>query len=200
MEKVLWSVDSLRTIQRSSSLVSVPQPETPGNNKVDCILISREGETHGKQYYFRSYDEFQEKIKNDEFLEHVEYNKKCYGTEEQKVMDVQKKGKICILEIELKGSKKVHQRRPEWNCIFIYPPSEEDLVKRYKKRFSNLRLEGRGTETKDVIANRVKIGVDEIREAKTLDYFVKTFVNDDFEKFYGEFKEFLQSMYINQKF
>lgn len=62
------------------------------------------------------------------------------------------------------------------------------------------RLEGRGTEEKDVIANRVKIGIQEIREAKTLEYFVETFINDDFEKFYSDFKQFLQTRYINQKF
>jgi guanylate kinase len=61
-------------------------------------------------------------------------------------------------------------------------------------------LEGRGTETKEVIQNRVNIGVGEIRDAKKLDYFVKTFVNDDFEVFYSEFKQFLQSTYINHNF
>ena len=69
-------------------------------------------------------------MKNEEFLEHVEYNKKCYGTEEKQVIDVQNQGKICILEIELKGSKKVHIKRPEWNFIYILPPSEEALIER----------------------------------------------------------------------
>ena len=97
----------------------------------------REGETHGKEYFFRKYEEFQDKIKNHEFLEHVEYNKKCYGTEEQQVVDIQKNGKICILEIELKGSKNVHVKRPDWNFIYIFPPSEEALTKRFYIKIIN---------------------------------------------------------------
>ena len=198
-ERELLSGDYSVIIQIFLNLVSVQLLEHRGNY-IWTVNNLREGETHGKEYFFRERTEFDEKVKNGEFLEYVEYNNKCYGTEEQQVVDIQNEGKICILEIEMKGSKNVSEKRPDWNFIYIFPPSEEALIKRYNKDCLILRLEGRGTETKDVIANRVKIGIEEIREAKTLKYFSKTFINDDFEVFYEEFKEFLQSYYINQKF
>jgi guanylate kinase len=93
-------------------------------------LIGREGEEHGVNYFYRSVEEFKQKIEKNAFLEYVQFNDNYYGTEIEVVEEIQNGDKICLVEIELQGSQKVQQLKPEWNYIFIFPPSPEALEQR----------------------------------------------------------------------
>ncbi|MFZ2154161.1 MAG: guanylate kinase [Candidatus Moraniibacteriota bacterium] len=95
----------------------------------------RPGESHGKQYYFISKDEFMEKIKNDEFAEYAqEYNDNFYGVTKDELERVNGCGKIGLWKIEYKGVMTAKKKFPEIKSIYIAPPSLEILKKRIMKR------------------------------------------------------------------
>lgn len=106
----------------------------------------REGEIDGVNYYFLSRDEFEKRVANDEFLEHAEYCQNCYGTLKSEVDGKLEKGINVILEIEVQGAADVMKKRPDAITIFILPPSIDELRRRLLKR---------GTETEEVIEERV---------------------------------------------
>ena len=69
-------------------------------------------------------------IENNEFIEFAQYNNNYYGTELEEVRRAEIDGKICILEIEMVGSKNVYDKHPEWNFMFIMPPNFEAIRER----------------------------------------------------------------------
>lgn len=94
------------------------------------FLIIREGEVDGREYHFRQREDFEKMIENDEFIEHACYNNNFYGTELAEVERAASAGKICILEIEMIGSKNVYQKHPDWNFVFIMPPNFDAIRER----------------------------------------------------------------------
>lgn len=130
----------------------------------------REGETNGVQYYFISDSEFDEMIRNDEFLEHAEYVGHKYGTPKKPVFDMLDQGIDVLLEIEVNGFKQVKEKYPECISIFILPPSKDELIQ---------RLKNRGTESKEDMEGRIKQAEYELTQAKKFDYSI---VNDDIKK------------------
>lgn len=121
----------------------------------------RVGEIDGKNYFFKSRDEFKKMIENDELLEYAEYNGNFYGTPKKFVNEITASGKNVILEIEVQGAMKVKSRCPEAVMIFIAPESKEVLRE---------RLYGRGTESEGVIAGRIAIAERELRACLLYDY------------------------------
>ena len=121
----------------------------------------RVGEIDGKNYFFKSRDEFKKMIENDELLEYAEYNGNFYGTPKKFVNEITASGKNVILEIEVQGAMKVKSRCPEAVMIFIAPESKEVLRE---------RLYGRGTESEGVIAGRIAIAERELRACLLCDY------------------------------
>lgn len=93
-------------------------------------------------------------IKRNEFIEYVNYSNNYYGTSKQAVIDVQKQGKICILDLELEGVKKMKQSDLNPRFVFIKPPGAtvEEVVTVLRKR-----LESRGTESSSEIENRLTL-------------------------------------------
>ena len=130
----------------------------------------REGEIHGKNYYFLSKEEFENAIKNDEFLEWAEFSSNKYGTSKTAVEELLNKGVNVLLEIEVQGALQVKNKIPEAILIFILPPSREELEK---------RLRGRGTESEEAILKRLNAIEFESKEAEKYDYKV---VNDVVER------------------
>ncbi|OLO40837.1 guanylate kinase [Alkalihalophilus pseudofirmus] len=124
----------------------------------------REGEVDGVNYFFKSRDEFEEMIKNDDLLEWAEYVGNYYGTPIDYVKKTINEGRDIILEIEVQGALKVKDRLPEGVFIFLMPPSLAELRK---------RIEGRGTETADVINKRMTVAKEEIDMMKKYDYVVE---------------------------
>mgnify|MGYP002852273737 CR=1 FL=1 len=127
----------------------------------------RPGDKEGKSYYFLTREEFEEKIKNDDFLEYAEYNGNYYGTPKEHIEEKLKNGIDVFLVIEVQGALKVKELIPEAICIFIMPPSMKELRR---------RLVGRGTETKEKVLNRFKTAYQEINQIANYNYVV---TNDD---------------------
>ncbi len=125
---------------------------------------ARPGETEGKEYYFRSREEFTQMIENNEFLEWAEFCGNLYGTPRFHVENVLIKSKSILLEIDIQGAKQVKQQFPDGVFIFIVPPSLDALSK---------RLHGRGTETEEVIQRRLAKAVQELDNILDYDYVVE---------------------------
>ena len=144
-------------------------------NEDFCVSVSattrspREGEVDGVNYYFISKDEFTERIGEGKFLEYAEYCGNFYGTTMDKVNEMLEKGKNVILEIEVQGAVKVMNKRPDALSIFIAPPSINELRRRLHKR---------GTESDEVIEQRVAQASNEVALAAKYDYII---VNDALE-------------------
>lgn len=137
---------------------------------VSCTTRApREGEVNGVNYFFLTKNEFENCVKNDEFLEWAEFSGNCYGTKKSFVQECLKKGENILLEIDTKGALNVKRIMPEATLIFIVPPSIEEL---------EARLRGRHTETEEAIQKRLASIKLEIENSKKYDYQV---VNDTVE-------------------
>ena len=144
------------------------------DTKLSISMTSRDPrgkEVDGVDYYFVTNEEFEEIIKNDEFLEYaIVHNNKYYGTPKAKLEEDLNKGKNVILVIDIQGALKVKEKVEEALFIFIMPPSMEELKDRLIKR---------NTETKDKILERFKTAYNEINEYTKYNYVV---VNDKIDK------------------
>ena len=129
----------------------------------------RPGEEDGREYFFRTREEVEKMIAEDQLLEYAEYVGNYYGTPSFYVEYMLSRGKNVILEIELKGAMQIKQKNPEAVLVFITPPSFEELKN---------RLIGRGTETEEVINSRLARAAEEAEEMDKYDYIV---VNDQVE-------------------
>ncbi len=126
----------------------------------------RPGEVDGVDYFFRTREEFEELIRNGQILEYAEYVGNYYGTPLSYVNETLDKGIDVFLEIEVQGALQVKSKVPDGVFIFLTPPDLEQLEE---------RLVGRGTDSKEVIAQRIKRASEEIALMREYDYAV---VND----------------------
>ena len=108
----------------------------------------RQGEEEGREYFFKTREEFDRMVANNEFLEHATFNGNSYGTPKAYVQKLIDEGKDVILEIEVNGALQVKKIFPDALLLFVTPPSATELKN---------RLVGRGTETADVVAQRLSI-------------------------------------------
>lgn len=129
----------------------------------------REGERDGIEYFFKTKEEVEAMIENDEFLEYARYVDNYYGTPRFYVEEMLAKGKNVILEIEIQGAMQIKAKNQEAVLVFVTPPSFEELRN---------RLVGRGTETADVIESRLKRASEEAEGMPSYDYIL---VNDQVE-------------------
>lgn len=129
----------------------------------------REGEVHGKDYYFVTREEFIANIEAGNFLEYAEKFDTLYGTPKEMVLNRLERGRNIILDIDVQGALQVRKAMPEAILIFILPPSLTELRK---------RLEGRGTESAEKIEKRIGEALNEIRVIGEYDYYL---VNDDLD-------------------
>ncbi|MGM9986575.1 MAG: guanylate kinase [Bacillaceae bacterium] len=124
----------------------------------------REGEVHGVDYFFKEKEEFKSMIENHELLEWAEFVGNYYGTPLKYVRETLDEGKDILLEIEVQGAMQVKKLLPEGVFIFLAPPSLSELRN---------RLEGRGSETQDVITNRLTVAKEELELMQEYDYVVE---------------------------
>jgi len=144
-------------------------------NRYDDYAISvsattrspRQGEKEGVHYFFKTVEEFEKMIKNDDFIEHAVFVNNHYGTPKEFVDKKLNEGINVILEIEVVGALKVKEKLPDTIMVYIIPPSASELKN---------RLVNRGTESIDVINNRLKRAIEEIDFIKSYDYVI---INDD---------------------
>ncbi len=145
----------------------------PDNNFVYSVSMTtrkpRQGEVDGVDYFFVSREEFEERIKNNGFLEYAEFVGEYYGTPIDYIDNQMDKGKEVIIEIEVQGALQVRERMPEAIFVFIVPPSKKSLLDRLKIR---------GTEEEKKIQERITKAEREFGLAYKYDYIV---VNDEVE-------------------
>ena len=114
----------------------------------------REGEQNGREYFFKSTEEFESMIDNSELIEYAKYVSNYYGTPKAYVEEQLEAGKNVILEIEIQGALNIKKMYPDAVLLFIMPPSAEELER---------RLVGRGTEDEATIKARLQRASDEAK-------------------------------------
>ena len=120
----------------------------------------RPGEVEGESYYFR----------DREILEYDEYCDNYYGTPKAPIMERLNEAEDTVMDVTVPGALRTMEMIPETVSVFLFPPSMNELRE---------RLQGRGTETKEVLEKRLETAKEEIRMAKHFDYIL---VNDTVEK------------------
>jgi guanylate kinase len=141
----------------------------------------RPGETHGVDYWFLSEEEFDERVRAGEFVEHAGYSGRCYGTLRSELETRGSAGRPVLLEIEVQGARQVREAMPDTVQVFIAPPSTEAL---------RARLIGRGTDDPDQIARRLETAE---RELAAQDEFTHVVVNDRLEDAVSELERIVRA-------
>jgi guanylate kinase len=141
----------------------------------------RPGEEHGVNSHFDSHDEFKALIDKNDFLEHAEVFGNFYGTSRSTLQQVLDRGDDLILEIDWQGARQVRELMPEARSIFILPPNLEALRQ---------RLDGRGQDSAEIIAGRMKEAVSEMQHYDEYEYVI---INDDFDVALEELKAVFRS-------
>ena len=130
----------------------------------------REGEVDGIDYIFISKKEFENKIKNNDFLEWAQVHGNYYGTSLESADATINKGYDTLLEIDIQGVKSLRKMNYKGTYIIIFPPSVKELETRLRKR---------GSDLEDDIIKRVETGKKEIKEYKMYDYIVTNHIVED---------------------
>jgi guanylate kinase len=141
------------------------QPNTAFEYSISMTTrLPREGEVDGVDYFFKTREDFEELIQQDKLLEYAEFVGNYYGTPVDYVRETLDRGIDVFLEIEVQGARQVRKKFPEGLFIFLMPPSLTELKN---------RITTRGTETEDVINNRMSVAKEEIEMMNLYDYVVE---------------------------
>lgn len=143
----------------------------------------RENEEDGREYFFKTKEEFEQLIAQDRLIEYACYCGNYYGTPRDYVEDQMDQGRDVILEIELQGALKIKEKYPDALLLFVMPPDAETLAR---------RLKDRGTETQEVIRERLRRAVEESDGVEEYDYMI---INDDLEKSVEEVHNLIDSQH-----
>ena len=145
----------------------------------------RPGEQEGREYFFVTREEFEEKIEQNGLVEYAQYCDNYYGTPREYVEKQLEKGKDVILEIEIQGALKVKKAFPTALLLFVMPPSAGELKK---------RLEGRGTESREVIQKRLRRASEEADGIENYDYIV---INDKLDECVEQMHSLIQAAHFS---
>ena len=141
----------------------------------------RVGETHGKEYFFLTKEEFISRMKEDGFIEWAEYVGNYYGTPKAYIEEELAKGSNIILEIEMQGALEVRKKFKDALLLFITPPDYKTLKE---------RLVNRGTEDMETINNRLRRAV---KETGYIEQYNNVIVNNDVEEAADEIHNIVQN-------
>ena len=130
----------------------------------------RQGESDGVEYFFVDKQKFQDLLATDGMLEHAEVYGNYYGTPRRKVEESLQMGNDVLLEIDIQGALQVKEKFPAALLVFIAPPSLSELVRRINQR---------GTDTAEVVAERMACAREELAAIERYDYVV---VNDTVDR------------------
>ena len=147
----------------------------------------RPGEVDGVDYFYKTKEEFEQLIQNNAMLEYAQYVNNYYGTPRDYVENMLNKGYDVFLEIEVQGALQVKENYPNGVFIFLFPPSLDEL----KNRIVN-----RGTESNDLVMNRLKEAKKEIELMDAYDYVV---VNDNVHHAVEKIKSIIQSEHCKRE-
>ena len=131
---------------------------------------ARPGESDGQDYYFISPEQFEAARTRGEFAESAEVHGNMYGTLRREVDRVLQSGRHVVMDIDVQGARQFVQAYPEAVTVFLIPPDAGVLL---------ARLRGRGTESSDSLARRLRSAVEELRAVDLYGYLV---VNEDLEE------------------
>lgn len=141
------------------------QPDTAFEYSISATTRApREGEVHGVDYFFKTREEFEHLIEEEKLLEYAEFVGNYYGTPVDYVQQTLDSGKDVFLEIEVQGARQVRKKFPDGLFIFLVPPSLSELKN---------RIVTRGTESEDVINNRMNAAREELEMMHLYDYVVE---------------------------
>ena len=141
----------------------------------------RPGEENGVHYHFIDIPMFEKMVAENAFLEHAQVFDNFYGTSQKAIETQLAKGVDVILEIDWQGARQVRERMPDNISVFILPPSRAELES---------RLKGRGQDSEEIIARRMRDAVSEMEHYGEYDFIV---VNDDFNIALEELKAIVTS-------
>src|SRR5690625_4024585 len=147
----------------------------------------RPGEKDGVDYFFKSKSEFKRLIDQNKLLEYAQYVNNYYGTPRKYVKQTLASGHDVFLEIEVQGALQVKENYPQGVFIFLFPPSIEEL----KNRITN-----RGTESKNLVLDRLQKARKEI---DMMDYYDYVVVNDDIDHAVSKIKAIIQSEHCKRE-
>lgn len=137
---------------------------------------ARTGEIHARDYFFVSPAEFERMVADGEFAEWAEVHGNRYGTALKTLEDYRTSGVDVIMDIDCQGAQLLKKRYRGGVFIFILPPTFDELQR---------RLEGRNSDSPEVIARRIDCATSEIRESRWYDYII---VNNVFSRAVEELK------------
>ncbi len=140
-------------------------------------------EVDGRDYWFVTKEQFQQRIKNGTLLEYAEVFDNLYGTPKDKVDESLQAGEIVILEIDVQGARQAKMHYPEAAMIFILPPSQKELTE---------RMNGRGREDAEAAAKRLNWASNEI--AAAWQYYEHMVINEDLEQAVNEVIEIIEAI------
>ena len=147
----------------------------------------REGEQDGREYFFKTKEEFEKMIREHQLIEYAQYVGNYYGTPKEYVVQQLEQGKDVILEIEMQGALRAREILPEVNLIFLTPPTVDELER---------RLVSRGTETAEVIRERMARAKEESAYMKEYDYVV---INDDLDECVENVHQLIRSLHYKRE-
>lgn len=164
-------------------------------NRYDCYALSvsattrapREGEVNGREYFFKTREEFEELIRQDALYEYACYVSNYYGTPKAYVQEQLAAGKDVILEIEVQGALKVKEKNPEALLLFVTPPSAEELRN---------RLLHRGTESEEVIQERMNRAAE---ESLLMDRYEYLIINDQLDDCVTKVHQLIQREHLRME-
>ncbi|QXE88992.1 guanylate kinase [Geomonas subterranea] len=139
----------------------------------------RNGEVHGRDYFFVGKDEFDRMVEDGEFAEWAEVHGNFYGTSLATLKESRAEGIDLILDIDCQGARQLKGRFEGGVYIFVLPPSIEELRR---------RLDNRSSDSQEVIERRIHNASGEIKEARWYDYII---VNDKFSEALDQLKSVL---------
>lgn len=148
----------------------------------------REGEADGREYFFKTVEEFEKMIAEDALIEHAQYVGNYYGTPKAYVEEQLDKGNNVILEIEIQGAMNIKRMFPDAVLMFITPPSAAELEN---------RLRGRGTEDEATIKARLSRATEEAEGVEDYDYIV---INDEVDLCVGRIHDIVLSEKMKAKY
>ena len=147
----------------------------------------REGEQDGREYFFKTKEEFEKMIREHQLIEYAQYVGNYYGTPKEYVVQQLEQGKDVILEIEMQGALRVREILPEVNLIFLTPPTVDERER---------RLVSRGTETAEVIRERMARAKEESAYMKEYDYVV---INDALDECVENVHQLIRSLHYKRE-
>ncbi|KJE96113.1 guanylate kinase, partial [Capsaspora owczarzaki ATCC 30864] len=139
----------------------------------------RPGEEHGREYWFTTREDLIRGVAAGEFIESAEFSGNMYGTSKRAVEDVVRRGKICVLDIDMQGVKSVKNTDLNARFVFVQPPTFELLEK---------RLRDRNTETEESLRKRLDTAKGEFEYAALPGSYDFTIINDNLDQAYADLR------------